>query len=517
MRNTHLRELFAQDSKRGTTFTLQAGDVYLDYSKNRVTNETLRLLLDLAREAHIEEARDAMFAGQKINTTEDRAVLHVALRNLKNNSILVDGEDVMPEVTAVREKMARFSTQVRDGVWKGYTGKTIRQVVNIGIGGSDLGPVMAYEALKQYSKRDISLYFVSNVDGTHLSEVLRVCDPEETLFIIASKTFTTEETMTNAESAKEWLLQALINKTAVGKHFVALSTNTEKVTEFGIHPDNMFVFWDFIGGRYSLPSAIGLSLMIAIGPAQFEEMLSGYEVMDEHFTSSPLEKNMPVILALLSIWYGDFFGAESYAILPYEQYLHRLPAYLQQAEMESNGKSVTKEGESITYQTAPIIWGEPGTNGQHAFYQLIHQGTQLIPADFIGFHTTLNPLGDHHTKLLANLLAQTEALAFGKTAEDLKKEGIEERLIPHKTFTGNRPTNTLLLPRLTPKTLGQLIALYEHKIFVEGVIWGVNSFDQMGVELGKVLAKKILLELKDSSQTFPHDSSTEELISKLRS
>lgn len=509
----HLRDLFHSDPNRGTTYTLQVHDLFLDYSKNLIIDETLQLLFDLARQAKVEEACQKMFVGDPINTTEERSVLHVALR--QNKELMLNGEDISVEIQEVLKKMRDFSEKVRKGVWTGYTGKKIQHVVNIGIGGSDLGPVMAYEALKYYSIRDISFHFVSNIDSTHLTEVLRVCDPEETLFIIASKTFTTDETMTNAESAKQWLLKKVPDQ-AVVKHFVAISTNEEKVRAFGIDPDNMFIFWDFVGGRYSLSSAIGLSLMIAIGNDNFQALLDGYHAVDEHFKTSPLEKNMPVIMALLGIWYNNFYDAETYAILPYEQYLHRFPAYMQQLDMESNGKSVTKDGEIINYSTGPIVWGEPGTNGQHAFYQLLHQGTRLIPADFIGTKESLNPVGTHHRKLIANLVAQTEALAFGKTAEELQKEGVQEEMIPHKTFMGNRPTNTLLLSALTPNTLGQLIALYEHKIFVQGIIWGINSFDQMGVELGKVLAKRVFEELTDSALPLQHDSSTNQLISYLR-
>lgn len=511
IKNVHMRDLFTRDAQRGEHFAARAGEVYIDYSKNRLTDQTLGLLFSLARARGVENARDAMFAGDKINTTEHRAVLHVALRNTPDRPIIVDGKDVMPDVVAVLERMKHCANAVRSGNWHGYTGKSIRTVINIGIGGSDLGPVMATEALKFYSQRDLSVRFVSNVDGTHLAEALRDANPEETLFIVASKTFTTDETMTNAQSAKAWLLERLHDEAAVAAHFVALSTNSEEVAKFGIDTANMFEFWDWVGGRYSLPSAIGLSLMIAIGPEQFENLLDGYRAMDEHFRTAPLEENLPVILALIGVWYVNFFGAESEAILPYDQYLHRFPAYFQQGNMESNGKGVTKTGERVNYATGPIVWGEPGTNGQHAFYQLIHQGTHLIPADFIGFAQSLNPIGDHHTKLIANLLAQTEALAFGKNAQELAEEGIAAELIPHKTFTGNRPTNTILLPKLTPNTLGQLIALYEHKIFVQGVIWGVNSFDQWGVELGKVLAKTIYHELTDDTPGA-HDSSTATLV-----
>ncbi len=512
IRNQHLRDLFSLDEHRGETFTLHVGDWYLDYSKNRITSETLRLLLQLAESVSLREAINAMFSGKAINTTENRPVLHIALRNRSNNPISVNGTDVMPDVNRVLEQMRTFARKVRVGEWRGYTGKPIKNIVNIGIGGSDLGPVMAYEALKFYSERSLTVRFLSNIDATHFYESTRDLNPEETLFIIASKTFTTEETMTNAETAKKWLLEALHSQEAVSKHFIALSTNMEKVKAFGINPENMFVFWDWVGGRYSLCSAIGLSLMIAIGPEHFDNMLEGFHSMDEHFRTAKFEENMPVVLALLGIWYNNFFGCETYALLPYDQYLHRFPAYFQQGDMESNGKSVRKDGEKVDYQTGPIIWGEPGTNGQHAFYQLIHQGTKLIPADFIGFAEPLHPIGDHHQKLMANFFAQTEAMAFGKTVEELRAEGVEEKLIPHKTFEGNHPTNTLLSRKLTPKSLGELIALYEHKIFVQGVIWGINSFDQWGVELGKVLAKKIVPELKDSTSLLKHDSSTNTLI-----
>lgn len=512
----HLRDIFAQDAMRGRIFSLEVGDIYLDYSKNRVTSETMSLLFALARARKVEDARDNMFSGEKINTTEDRAVLHTALRSDKTKSILVEGKNVREEVERVLDAMRLFSDKVRSGEWKGYTGKRIKHVVNIGIGGSDLGPVMTYEALKFYSDRSISFHFVSNVDGTQLSETLRLCDPETTLFIIASKTFTTEETMTNAQSAKDWLITELKKAEAVKQHFIALSTNTQKVTEFGIDPENMFAFWDWVGGRYSLTSAIGLSVMIAIGKDNFDELLKGFNQMDQHFLTSPLEQNMPVIMGLLGIWYNNFFEFETHAILPYDQYLHRFPAYFQQGDMESNGKSVTKDGTSVTYQTGPIIWGEPGTNGQHAFYQLIHQGTKVVPADFIGFRESLNPLSGHHQKLLSNLLAQTQALAFGKTEEEVLQDGAAPKLARHKTFHGNRPTNTLLLPKLTPYTLGQLIALYEHKIFVQGIIWDVNSFDQWGVELGKVLAKDILPGIKGDQENDNLDSSTKTLLGKIR-
>ncbi len=510
----HLRELFASDPKRAEKFSLEIEGIYFDYSKNRITSDTLQKLFKLAELVNLQKAIENMFIGQKINTTENRAVLHTALRNRSGLSIFVDEKDVMPEIKQVYSHMQEFSDKVRNGQWKGYTGKRIKNIVNIGIGGSDLGPLMAYEALKPYSDRNLTFRFISNIDGTHFVESVRDLNPEETLFIIASKTFTTEETMTNAQSAKDWILQSLKDERAVAKHFVAVSTNTKKVKEFGIDTKNMFVFWDFIGGRYSFYSAIGLSLMIAIGSENFDNMLDGMFVIDEHFRNTPFEKNMPVIMALLGIWYTDFFGFETQAILPYDQYLHRFPAYFQQGDMESNGKHVTKDGDTVSYQTGPIIWGESGTNGQHAFYQLLHQGTKIVPADFIGFAKSQNPIGDHHIKLMANFFAQTEALAFGKTVEEVRKEGVSDTLIPHKVFGGNRPTNTILAHRLDPKTLGKLVALYEHKIFVQGVIWNINSFDQWGVELGKVLAKTIQKELKRGNEVISHDSSTNTLIKK---
>ena len=516
-KDVHMRTMFAEDPERGSRFTLEAGDIFVDYSKNRVNAETMRLLLALANAVDLRQAIDDMFAGRKINETENRAVLHVALRNRSNTPIKVDGRDVMPEVNAVLDKMAGFSRRVRTGEWKGHTGKPIRNVVNIGIGGSDLGPVMAYEALKPYSDRKLTVRFVSNVDGTHIAEATRDLDPSETLFIVASKTFTTQETMTNAESAKAWLLKALGDPAAVAKHFVALSTNAAKVSAFGIDTVNMFEFWDWVGGRYSLPSAIGLPLMIAIGPENFFAMLEGYHAMDRHFAETPFEKNLPATLALLGIWYNNFFGAETQAILPYDQYLSRFAAYFQQGDMESNGKYVSKRGKPVNYQTGPVIWGEPGTNGQHAFYQLIHQGTKLIPCDFIGFCKSQNPISDHHDKLMSNFFAQTEALAFGKTEEQVRAEGVSGRLVAHKVFEGNRPTNTILAQKLTPQVLGQLIAMYEHKIFVQGVIWDIFSFDQWGVELGKALANKILPELKSATETeLKHDSSTNALIRRYR-
>ena len=513
---THLRDLFRDDPGRGTRFTMEACGLYLDYSKNRITADTLGLLLDLARACRVPEAARDMFTGKKINATEDRAVLHVALRNRSNTPILVDRKDVMPEVNAVLEKMAGFARKVRAGEWLGYTGKPVRNIVNIGIGGSDLGPVMAHEALKPYCERRLTVRFVSNVDATHFAECTRDLDPAETLFIVASKTFTTQETMTNAETARAWCLAALKNPAAVARHFVAVSTAAGEVSKFGIDTANMFGFWDWVGGRYSLCSAIGLPVMIAIGPENFTRLLEGYHAMDRHFAEAPLDRNMPVLLALLGVWYNNFFGAETQAILPYDQYLHRFAAYFQQADMESNGKGTDKQGKPVQWQTGPVIWGEPGTNGQHAFYQLIHQGTKLIPCDFIGFIRSQNPVGDHHDKFMANFFAQTEALAFGKTEAEVASEGTPAKLVPFKVFEGNRPTNSILAERLTPAILGSLIALYEHKIFVQGVIWNVYSFDQWGVQLGKVLANKILPELKDRNAPLAHDSSTNELIRRYR-
>jgi glucose-6-phosphate isomerase len=514
----HLRTLFADDPTRGERLTAEAAGIYLDYSKNRVTDETITLLARLAEEAGLRERIDAMFRGDRINVTEDRAVLHVALRAPRGASIVVDGKNVVPEVHAVLDTMSDFSNRVRSGAWKGHTGKRIRNVINIGIGGSDLGPVMAYEALKHYSDRAMTFRFVSNVDGTDLVEATRDLDPAETLFIVSSKTFTTLETMTNAESARQWLCAGLGGDAkAVAKHFVAVSTNAKKVAEFGIDTANMFGFWDWVGGRYSMDSAIGLSTMLAIGPESFRAMLAGFHQIDEHFRTAPFERNLPVLMGLLTVWYTDFFGAETVAVLPYEQYLKRFPAYLQQLTMESNGKHVTREGVEITYPTGPIYWGEPGTNGQHSFYQLIHQGTRLIPCDFIAFTHTLNPLGRHHDYLVANVFAQTEALAFGKTREQVKAEGTPDDLVPHRIFHGNRPSNTLLVERLTPETLGKLVALYEHSVFTQGVIWDVDSFDQWGVELGKVLAQRIIPELDSEAQpTLQHDSSTNNLIRRYR-
>jgi glucose-6-phosphate isomerase len=517
IRDLHLRTLFADDPKRGERFALEAAGIYLDYSKNRVTAESMQLLLKLAESSGLRERIDAMFRGEKINVTEKRAVLHIALRAPRNQSILVDGEDVVPEVHAVLDKMADFSDRVRRGAWTGYTGKRMRNIINIGIGGSDLGPSMAYDALKYYSDRNLTMRFISNIDGNEFVEATRDLDPAETLFIVSSKTFTTLETLTNAHSARQWCVSALGSEQAVARHFVAVSTNAEEVAKFGIDTANMFEFWDWVGGRYSYDSAIGLSLMIAIGPDHFREMLTGFHTMDEHFRTTPFERNLPVLLGLLGIWYNNFFGAETVAILPYDHYLGRLSSYLQQLDMESDGKHVDLEGKQVDYQTGPIIWGQPGTNGQHAFYQLIHQGTKLIPCDFIGFYQALNPLGRHHDLLMANFFAQTEALAFGKTAEEVAADGVPAFQVPHRTFEGNRPTNTILAERLTPETLGKLIALYEHKVFVQGTIWNINSFDQWGVELGKVLANRIIPELENASEPeLKHDSSTNTLIRRYR-
>ena len=518
LRERHLRALFAEDATRGERLTAEGAGIFLDYSKNRVTDETMALLSRLAEASGLRERIDAMFGGAKINVTENRAVLHVALRAPRGTSIVVDGRNVVPDVHAVLDAMADFAGKVRGGSWKGHTGKRIRNVVNIGIGGSDLGPVMAYEALKHYSDRAMSFRFVSNVDGTDLAEATRDLDPAETLFIVSSKTFTTLETMTNAESARQWLLAGLGgDMKAVARHFVAVSTNARKVSEFGIDTANMFGFWDWVGGRYSMDSAIGLSTMLAVGPDNFRALLDGFHQMDEHFRSTPFERNLPVLLALLTIWYTDFFGAETVAVLPYEQYLKRFPAYLQQLTMESNGKHVTLAGIKVDYATGPIYWGEPGTNGQHSFYQLIHQGTRLIPCDFIAFVHALNPLGRHHDMLLANVFAQTEALAFGKTREQVKAEGTAEDLVPHRVFEGNRPSNTILAAQLTPETLGKLIALYEHSVFTQGVVWNIDSFDQWGVELGKVLAQRIIPELESRTEpSLGHDSSTNNLIRRYR-
>ena len=518
VRDLHLRKLFADDPTRGERMTVDAVGLYLDYSKNRVTDETLRLLVQLAEECGLRRRIDAMFRGEKINITENRAVLHVALRAPKDASIVVDGENVVPQVHAVLDKMADFSNRVRTGAWKGYTGKRIRNVINVGIGGSDLGPVMAYEALKHYSDRSMTFRFVSNVDGTDFAEAVHDLDPAETLFIISSKTFTTLETMTNARTAREWLVAGLGgDEKAVAKHFVAVSTNASEVAKFGIDTANMFGFWDWVGGRYSMDSAIGLSTMIAIGPENFRAMLNGFHQMDEHFRTTPFERNLPVLMGLLAVWYNDFFGAQTVAVLPYEQYLKRFPAYLQQLTMESNGKHVTLDGSKVTCDTSPVYWGEPGTNGQHSFYQLIHQGTRLIPCDFIAFYETLNPLGRHHDILLANVFAQAEALAFGKTPEQVKAENTPDWLVPHRVFEGNRPSNTILTERLTPETLGKLVALYEHSVFTQGTIWNIDSFDQWGVELGKQLAQRIIPELESKQEpAFNHDSSTNNLIRQYR-
>src|SRR5712692_9083132 len=517
IRDLHLRTLFSQDPRRGEHFACEADGIYLDYSKNRITDETLRLLLELARDSGLRERIDAMFRGEKINVTENRPVLHVALRAPRDESIVVDGENVVPQVHAVLDKMTDFSDRVRSGEWKGYTGKRMRNIINIGIGGSDLGPFMAYEALKYYSDRDLAVRFVSNVDGNEFVEATRDLNPAETLFIVSSKTFTTLETLTNARSAREWCVRALGSEKAVAKHFVAVSTNAEEVEKFGIDTANMCEFWDWVGGRYSYDSAIGLSLMIAIGPDRFREMLAGFHAMDEHFRTTPFERNLPVLLGLIGLWYNNFFGAETVAILPYDHYLGRLSAYLQQLDMESNGKHVDLEGRKVNYQTGPIIWGQPGTNGQHAFYQLVHQGTKLIPCDFIGFCQPLDLLKPHHDLLMANFFAQTEALAFGKTAEEVTADGVPAFQVPHRTFEGNHPTNTILAEMLTPETLGKLIALYEHKVFVQGSIWHINSFDQWGVELGKVLANRIIPELESASEPrLAHDSSTNTLIRRYR-
>jgi glucose-6-phosphate isomerase len=518
IRELHLCTLFADDSTRGERLTAEAVGVYLDYSKNRITDETLTLLLQLAEESGLRERIEAMFLGEKVNVTEHRAVLHVALRAPKGASIIVDGENVVPRVHAVLDRMAEFATRVRSGAWKGHTGKPIRNVINIGIGGSDLGPVMAYEALRQYSERALTFRFVSNVDSTDFAEAVRDLEPAETLFIASSKTFTTLETMTNAHTARAWSLAGLGgDQKSVARHFVAVSTNAAEVKKFGIDTANMFEFWDWVGGRYSMDSAIGLSTMVAIGPENFRAMLDGFHQMDEHFRTAPFERNLPVLMGLLAVWYTDFFGAQTVAVLPYEQYLKRFPAYLQQLTMESNGKHVTLDGERVGYDTGPIYWGEPGTNGQHSFYQLIHQGTWLIPCDFIAFCKPLNPLGRHHDILLANVFAQSEALAFGKTPEQVKAEGTPEWLVPHRVFAGNRPSNTLLAERLTPATLGKLVALYEHAVFTQGVIWNIDSFDQWGVELGKVLAQRVIAELESKPElTLSHDSSTNTLIRRYR-
>ena len=517
IKDIHLRQLFADDPTRGERLTAEAVGLYFDYSKQRITDETVRLLVQLAEACRLRDRIDAMFRGDRINLTEDRAVLHVALRVPKGQSIVVDGENVVSQVQAVLDRMADFATQVRSGAWKGHTGKRIRRVINIGIGGSDLGPVMAYEALKAYSARNMTFRFVSNVDGTDFAEATHDLDPEETLFIISSKTFTTLETMTNAHTARDWSLRALGDEKAIARHFVAVSTNAKEVERFGIDTANMFGFWDWVGGRYSMDSAIGLSTMIALGPEHFRTMLAGFHAMDEHFRTAPFERNLPVLMGLLAIWYNSFFGAQTVGVFPYDQYLKRFPAYLQQLTMESNGKHVTLDGAQVDYQTGPIFWGEPGTNGQHSFYQLVHQGTKLIPCDFIAFCQSLNRLGRHHDFLIANVFAQTEALAFGMTPAEVAAEGTPDRLVPHRTCQGNRPTSTILAERLTPETLGKLVALYEHSVFTQGMIWHIDSFDQWGVELGKVLAQRIIPELESASEpTLGHDSSTNALIRRYR-
>jgi len=515
---THLRDLFAADPGRGERLVAEGAGLFLDFSKNRISDETLLLLGELARERGVEERREAMFAGERINVSEDRAVLHVALRMPRGRSLLVDGVDVVKQVHETLDRMAAFCERVRSGEWRGHTGRPIRNVVNIGIGGSDLGPVMAYEALRHYSRREMSFRFVSNVDGTDFAEKTRDLDPQETLFVVSSKTFTTLETMTNARTAREWALAGLGGEEeAVARHFVAVSTNAEEVEKFGIDTDNMFGFWEWVGGRYSMDSAIGLSTMLAVGPARFGELLSGFHAMDEHFREAPTGANLPMLLGLLAVWYGDFFGAQTCAVLPYDQYLHRFPAYLQQLTMESNGKHVTLDGARVDYDTGAIYWGEPGTNGQHSFYQLIHQGTRLIPCDFIGFLHSLNPLGRHHDLLMSNVFAQPEALAFGKTAEQVREEGTPEEVVPHRVMEGNRPSNTILAARLDPATLGSLVALYEHSVFTQGAIWGIDSFDQWGVELGKVLAQKIIPQLESAEEPeLRHDSSTNALIRRYR-
>jgi glucose-6-phosphate isomerase len=513
----HLRELFAEDPQRGERLSAEACGLYLDYSKNRVTEETLGLLVELARESGVEERRDAMFAGERINVSENRSVLHVALRMPRSASLIVDGVDVVAQVHEVLDRMAAFAERVRSGEWKGHTGEPIRNIVNIGIGGSDLGPVMAYEALRAYSRRDLTFRFVSNVDATDFVEATRDLRAEETLFIVSSKTFTTLETLTNATSAREWALASLHDEEAIASHFVAVSTNEQLVSRFGIDTANMFGFWDWVGGRYSMDSAIGLSTMVAIGPAQFAELLAGFHAMDEHFRTAPLAENLPVLMGLLAVWYGNFFGAQSIGVMPYEQYLGRFPAYLQQLTMESNGKHVTLDGAIVDYQTGSVYWGEPGTNGQHSFYQLLHQGTKLIPVDLIGFANSLNPLGEHHDILSSNVFAQAQALAFGKTAEEIRGEGTPESVVAHRVMQGNRPTNVILAEKLTPSVLGSLVALYEHSVFTQGAIWGVDSFDQWGVELGKALAKAIVPQLEsDSEPQLEHDSSTNTLIRRYR-
>jgi len=518
VRGLHLRDLFASDPTRGERLAAQGADIYLDYSKNRITDDTLRLLLALARESGLAERAEAMFRGDRINTTENRSVLHVALRMPRGTSLVVEGRDVVADVHEVLDRMSAFAERVRSGAWTGHTGKPIRNVVNIGIGGSDLGPVMAYDALRQYSRRDMTFRFVSNVDSTDFVEATRDLAADETLFVVSSKTFTTLETMTNAHTARAWAIAALGDETAIAKHFVAVSTNADEVARFGIDTDNMFGFWDWVGGRYSMDSAIGLSTMLAIGPKRFRELLAGFHAMDEHFRTTPHERNLPVLMGLLCVWYADFFGAQTVGVMPYEQYLVRFPAYLQQLTMESNGKHVTLDGAVVDYETGAVVWGEPGTNGQHSFYQLIHQGTKLIPVDLIGFARTLNPLGDHHDILMSNVFAQAEALAFGKTEDEVRAEGTAEAVVPHRVFDGNRPSNVLLLDELTPFALGTLVALYEHSVFTQGTVWGINSFDQWGVELGKALAQRIVPELTGTSEPdLAHDSSTNALIRRYRS
>jgi glucose-6-phosphate isomerase len=517
LRDVHLRTLFAEDPRRGERFVAEAAGLHLDYSKHRITDETLRLLVELAEQTGVPQRIHAMFAGEKINVTENRAVLHVALRAPSSRSIVVDGEDVVPKVQVVLERMGVFATEVRTGAWRGHGGRRIRNVVNIGIGGSDLGPVMAYRALRHYADRELTMRFVSNIDGTDFAEATRDLDPAETLFIVSSKTFTTLETMTNAHTARAWCVRALRDEAAIARHFVAVSTNAREVARFGIDTANMFGFWDWVGGRYSMDSAIGLSTMIAIGPDRFREMLAGFHAMDEHFRTAPLDRNLPVLMGLLAVWYGNFFGAETIAVLPYDQYLERFPAYLQQLAMESNGKHVTLDGAEVEYQTGPIVWGEPGTNGQHSFYQLLHQGTKLVPCDFIAFGRSLNPLGRHHALLLANVFAQAEALAFGKTPDDVAAEGTPPALVPHRVFDGNRPSTTILAEELTPRVLGALVALYEHSVFTQGAVWGIDSFDQWGVELGKALAMRIVSELEsDHEPPLAHDGSTNALIRRAR-
>ena len=516
--NIHLRELFAQDATRGERLTAEGAGLFLDYSKNRVTDETLTLLIQLAQESGLAERTEAMFSGERINVSENRSVLHVALRMPKGSTLIVDGVNVVNEVHEVLDRMGAFSERIRSGEWTGHTGKPIRNIVNIGIGGSDLGPVMAYEALRHYSRRDLTFRYVSNVDSTDFVEATRDLDAAETLFIVSSKTFTTLETMTNARSARDWALSSLTDESAIAKHFVAVSTNAEKVAEFGIDTDNMFGFWEWVGGRYSMDSAIGLSTMLAVGPDGFADMLAGFHEMDEHFRTTPFERNLPALMGMLAVWYSDFFGAQTMGVMPYEQYLKRFPAYLQQLTMESNGKHVTLDGTHVDYDTGAIYWGEPGTNGQHSFYQLIHQGTRLIPVDFIGFAQTLNPLGDHHDLLMSNVFAQAEALAFGKTEEEVRAEGTPDAIVPHRVMEGNRPTNTILAERLTPRILGTLVALYEHSVFTQGVVWGIDSFDQWGVELGKALASRIIPELESHDEPeLSHDSSTNALIRRYRS